>query len=434
MLLLHISDIHLKYPQCQTNQDPEFEFRQELVNHATCQASKLGDVDAILVTGDIAFKGMKEEYDVAVAWLEKLADAVGCNRHRLYVVPGNHDVDRNVFCTNTDARYAIEAIFNATDDQARERKLTSLLEEGSCAHNLFVSIANFNLFAARYDCQYGPDRLRWSTTLRIDRRTILRLHGLNSTLVSGINGNDDKGTLFMSALQLSVPRAPGTVNLVMAHHPPEWMSDQDDIETRLLGVPNILLFGHKHIQKVRRESDGPITLFAGSVNPDRRESGWDPAYNFIELKPLDSNSNRYVEVVVSQYHWQSNPNGFVPKINLGTGEPTFRHTIAVQGKNDAGDSETLVIQQEKGKDMEESTDLDLEGPSLAAPNVRDLIYRFWDLTKRQRDAVLKDLGIDIVETQSVSEPTAYREALVELAGRNRLNELQSAIAEKESTS
>ena len=84
--------------------------------------------------------------------------------------------------------------------------------------------------------------------------------------------------------------------------------------------------------------------------------------------------------------------------------------------------------------MEESTDLACEGPSLAAPNVRDLIYRFWDLTKRQRDAVLGDLCIDIAETQDVSEPMAYRRALVELATQNRLNELADAIIEKESKS
>ena len=57
-----------------------------------------------------------------------------------------------------------------------------------------------------------------------------------------------------------------------------------------------------------------------------------------------------------------------------------------------GEDETLVVQQEKGEDMEESTELDCEGPSLAAPNVRDLIYRFWDLPKRHRGHCIKELG------------------------------------------
>ena len=38
----------------------------------------------------------------------------------------------------------------------------------------------------------------------------------------------------------------------------------------------------------------------------------------------------------------------------------------------------------------------------------------------------------IAETQNVSEPMAYRRALVDLARQDRLNELANAIAEKES--
>ena len=285
LLLLHISDIHFQHPLCHTEQDPELSFRQELVFHSAQQASQLGDVDAILVTGDIAFKGIKEEFAAATIWLEQLADAVGCNKRRIYVVPGNHDVDRGQFDKVEGARDAVAVIANANRNEERENKLVAQLRDRD--PRLFAAITDFNQFAAKYDCQCYPGRLRWSTTLRIDHRTIVRLHGLNSTLISGIKGTDHKGTLFMGAPQLNVSRAPGTVNLVMAHHPPEWISDQDDIETRLLGAPNIVLFGHRHVQKIRRDMGGPIVLFAGSVNPDRRESGWEPAYNFLELHPSD---------------------------------------------------------------------------------------------------------------------------------------------------
>ena len=285
LLLLHISDIHFQHPLCHTEQDPELSFRQELVFHSAQQASQLGDVDAILVTGDIAFKGIKEEFAAATIWLEQLADAVGCNKRRIYVVPGNHDVDRGQFDKVEGARDAVAVIANANRNEERENKLAAQLRDRD--PRLFAAITDFNQFAAKYDCQCYPGRLRWSTTLRIDHRTIVRLHGLNSTLISGIKGTDHKGTLFMGAPQLNVSRAPGTVNLVMAHHPPEWISDQDDIETRLLGAPNIVLFGHRHVQKIRRDMGGPIVLFAGSVNPDRRESGWEPAYNFLELRPSD---------------------------------------------------------------------------------------------------------------------------------------------------
>lgn len=432
MRLLHISDIHFKHPLCQTEQDPELYFRKELVSHATQQTSRLGDVDAIVVTGDVAFKGVQEEFEAAETWLEKLADQVGCNKRRIYVVPGNHDVDRSRFDKDGSVRNAVAAIANAGNNEAREKELIAQLE--ASGDRLFATGANFNQFAAKYDCQFYPGRLRWSTVLRIDYRTVVRLHGLNSTLISGIGGTDHKGNLFMGALQLNISQAPGTANLVMAHHPPEWMSDQDDIETRLLSAPNIVLFGHRHIQKVRRDVGGPIVVSAGSVNPDRSESGWEPAYNFLELSPADRNSKRYVDVTVFQFHWQSNPNGFVPKYNFDTREYCFRHAIAVEGESEASDTEVLVAQNEKGKEEAEPMEMENDNPSLATPNVRDLIYRFWNLPRYHQRATLRALGINLSAIRDVNEPMTYRKALVELAKQNRLNQLAAAIGERESAS
>ena len=433
MLLLHISDIHFKHPLCQTEQDPELPFRNGLVSHAAQKASELGDVDAILVTGDIAFRGIREEFEAAATWLELLASAVGCKKHRIYVVPGNHDVDRSQFDKVEGARDAVAGIADADSDKAREDKLIAQLNAGG--DRLFTAVSDFNQFAAKYDCQLSSGRPCWRTTLQIDHRTLVGLYGLNSTLISGINGTDRKGALFMGAPQLNVSQAPGTINLAMAHHPPEWMSDQDDIETRLLGVPNIVLFGHRHVQKIRRDIGGPVVLFAGSVNPDRRESGWEPAYNFLELRPVDKDDKRSVEVTVFQFHWQSNPNGFVPKYNFDTEEHCFRHTIAVvPGEDNTLGIKAPAAQTEKSEREVEPMDLEDDNPSLATPNVRDLIYRFWVLPSHHQRAVLDKIGIDLAAIRDVNEPMVYRKALVELAKQDRLNELEAAIGEKESTS
>ena len=77
MLILHVSDIHFKNPLCHREEDPELYFRNELVSHAGEQIGDLGDVDAILITGDIAFRGIASEYDAATKWLETLAKVVG---------------------------------------------------------------------------------------------------------------------------------------------------------------------------------------------------------------------------------------------------------------------------------------------------------------------------------------------------------------------
>ena len=65
MLLLNISDIHFHYPICNSPMDPDRPFRTRLIQDAHERCQELGPVDAILVSGDIAFAGLKDEYDAA---------------------------------------------------------------------------------------------------------------------------------------------------------------------------------------------------------------------------------------------------------------------------------------------------------------------------------------------------------------------------------
>ena len=430
MLILHVSDIHFRYPFCDGNNDPDLYVRSELIAHARAQIRDLGDVDVILVTGDIAYCGNRREYDAATKWLEDMATSVGCNKQRIYVIPGNHDVDWNVFRVNLAARDAVHRIEQSGDNGSRNRLLLELLSNVAAAQHLFSSIEEYNLFAAKYDCQLYPGRLSWNTMLRIDSRTVVHLYGLNSTIISGIDGKDRMGNLFMSNLQTGFPRSPGSANLIMAHHPPEWMSDQNQLEARLFGTPNIVLFGHRHIQALRRDYNGSIVFSAGSVNPDREETGWEPAYNLIELTSAVSNEQRQVAILARQFRWQSHPNGFVPKIDMVTGDPVFVHQMPVDGED------ILPVDVQTAKEAGGIAMADREAslndpPALVGPDVRDIIYRFWELEPRDRRQVLNELGFEQVPNAVVHETMAYRAALVSIASANRLSELETAIAAKE---
>lgn len=430
MLLLHISDIHFKDPLCHSDEDPDLYFRDELVRHAGDQTRDLGDVDVILVSGDIAFCGIRSEYDAATKWLETLGTNVGCNKRRIYVIPGNHDVDQSVFETNEAAKKAISGVEKAGNNEEREHAIGKILTDDESTPYVFASIADYNLFAAKYDCQVFPDRLRWNHRLRIDSCTALNVYGLNSAIISGVHGKDQKGNLFMSALQMSFPIIPGTVNLIMSHHPPEWMSDQDQIEMRLFGTPNIVLLGHRHRQLLHREYEGSIAFSAGSVNPDRNAAGWEPAYNLIELTSESKNGQRCVKVSACQFRWQSNPNGFVPKLDMVTKKPIFDHKIPVDGVFVAADEETPSVDK-GGAGMSETEKPPDETAALVGPNVRDVIYRFWELEPWDRIEVLNELGIKDVPSATVLETMAYRTALVEIAKEDRLSELGAAIAKRE---
>lgn len=124
MRLLHVSDIHFRSPDCNDpDHDPERPYRTKLMQDARNLASQDGQaVQAILVGGDIAYRGAAAEYDAALAWLEELAKECGCPIERVFVIPGNHDVDRSVITSTPSVRNVQKAIADAAP-QRREREL-----------------------------------------------------------------------------------------------------------------------------------------------------------------------------------------------------------------------------------------------------------------------------------------------------------------------
>lgn len=184
-VLLHISDIHFQTPFCTTDMDPDRPFRTMLLHDARDRMRALGGVRAILVSGDIAYKGVTAEYEVAAAWLLELAAACGCERANIFVVPGNHDVDRNVILGNASVRNVQQATLQAGLPK-RERELFTQFRDTDAGRALLLPVQAYNDFAAQFDCQiYSPDRLFWKQELELDTQTKLRIYGLTSTLLSG---------------------------------------------------------------------------------------------------------------------------------------------------------------------------------------------------------------------------------------------------------
>lgn len=122
MLLLHISDIHFRAPDClDPDLDPDRPYSTRLVQDVRARVAEMEPVGAILIGGDIAFKGAPEEYLTAMVWIRELAAVAGCPPERIFVIPGNHDVDRAVILRRPAVRNAQAAVARASRDrQERE--------------------------------------------------------------------------------------------------------------------------------------------------------------------------------------------------------------------------------------------------------------------------------------------------------------------------
>lgn len=90
--VLHISDLHARGPH-------EEGWRRNRVLGESWRSNlteliKEARVDLVTFTGDLANGGKAEEYSAAGRFLDEVLDSLGLSRKRLFLIPGNHDIDR----------------------------------------------------------------------------------------------------------------------------------------------------------------------------------------------------------------------------------------------------------------------------------------------------------------------------------------------------
>lgn len=433
MLLLHISDIHFRAPNClDPDQDPDRPYRTRLLRDVRARVAELGPVGAILAGGDIAFKGAPEEYRTATVWIRELAAVAGCPPERVFVVPGNHDVDRDIIRHNAAVRNAQAAIARARDE-TREGEFRTQIRDADTAHALLKPIAAYNDFAKILNCQvYLPDRLYWKQDLDLEGGVVLRVHGLTSTLLSGAEGRDDtRNSLYLSPLQTVLDPVEDVVNLVLCHHPPDWLMDQDAAEDAICGRAGIQLFGHKHRQRIARDASY-VRFSAGAVNPDRNEPGWLPGYNLIDLHVKGTGPDRTLSVDAHLRQWQSNPDLFRAVLTQEE-ETVFRHVIRLPELARAVavvSAAAVVAPPADAVGQAGNPDADVEA-AMGDASTRNLVFRFWNLTMSQRREIALRIGLISEEELGLPEPERYGRALIRAGQRGQLDELAREVAEKE---
>jgi hypothetical protein len=438
MLLMHVSDIHFRAPDCVNPAlDPDRPYRTRMVQDARARTQTLGAVDAILVGGDIAFKGDPLEYATALTWFKELAEAVGCPPERLYIIPGNHDIDRSVITRSPSTRNAQQAIARAASDR-RERELRTQFSDADTGRALLAPLAAYNEFAKLFSCQvYPPDHLYWKQDLALEQGVRLRIHGLTSTLLSGAGGEDDtRESLYLSPLQTVLDPVDDVVNLVLCHHPPDWFMDQDDVDGSICARAAIHLFGHKHRQRVTQEVNY-VRFAAGAVNPDRYEKGWQPGYNLIRLQVTGVGCGRSLEVEAHLLQWQTDPEQYRPVLTR-QGEPAVRHRIPIPGHmsatSTAGERATnaivgsAAIVEESKAAVEAGADVEA---AMSDEGTRNLVFRFWNLTVSQRREITLRLNLITEDELQLAEPERYGRALLRAGERGQLDALAREVAHVE---
>jgi len=433
MLLLNVSDIHFNHPNCNGPMDADKPFRTRLIQDARHRCRTLGNVDAILVSGDIAYKGHGDEYKAAYQWLKELADVCGCPLERLFVIPGNHDVDRNIAGADTAVRNVHSVLASAQSDH-REGELRAQFGQFDTGHALLKPITKYNEFAAKFSCQvYPTEKLFWHQDIPLDARTILRIYGLTSTLLSGKGGDNDlKGQLYLSPLQTVLDPLDGVINLVMCHHPPDWLLDHDPVDDAVNGRAMVQFFGHKHRARITRDPQY-VRFSAGAVNPDRYEPGWEPGYNLVNLTVTESDGQCYLDIEAHIRIWQTSPEMFIPKID-GLRGAVYRHSMELPNWPAIHKAVAVASVDAASVSSKEAvpTEVAEKETTMGDQDARNVVLRFWDLTSSERREIALQLGLlDQNEVTKLPEPERYGRALNRAGERGLLEQVANEIQKRE---
>jgi len=277
-----------------------------MIDDIKIMRSDLGrSIDAILLTGDIAYHGRKEEFDFALTWLkEELCPACGCSIEDVVVIPGNHDVDRKATEApmHVDARGRLRQVPVSQANAA----ITRYLDDETSSQMLFRPIENYNRFASNFECQIGFLNKETGTKPYVLQKftlsdgSILNVWGFNSVLIC--DGADGKDNMFVdpSAAQI-IRREDGVTHLVMCHHPFGWLRNAGEFRDRIDNVAHLHLFGHEHSLRVEDFRDF-TRIRAGAIQPARDEAGWQPGYNIIDVDVHGTPENRRLDVSIWARH------------------------------------------------------------------------------------------------------------------------------------
>ena len=306
--ILHISDLHFT---ARTKWDADTVFGR-LVNDVKQLVAHGKQPDLLVVTGDVAFSGKGEEYELARKWLiDALLPATGLTTEMLVIVPGNHDSDRAQISRSAAA---LQRELLSARKQSDIAQILSAVRDRDVLlgrHEAFVKFTNDLKMSGRiWDLPWG--------TVSVNVRG-LRVHvaALCSSWMS--SGDPDKGTLLLGLQQVNeVFQGAQGADLVLSalHHPWSYFADFDrPAQAEVYRSSSLVLRGHLHeAEYVTQQSPmhgGVIEIAAGA---SYESSEYPNSYHFLAVD-LDASKVRVYPRV-----WDKNRRDWTSDLNTFRGE------------------------------------------------------------------------------------------------------------------
>ena len=271
---LHLSDFHIRVAD---SYDRDVVLRA-LVRSVRRFRAQGHSPDVAFATGDVAFSGKSGEYQIATAFFDDLLDAAGLERRDLFVIPGNHDVDRDLGVGLARTLLSQEESDLYFAPGSPRPHLTQ--KQGAFLawyHQFFAGIRECPVSSC------GPVELVEAGGCRVGVLPI------NSAFFSQDDHDHAKlwvGRRSLDAAVKDLGELDAHLRIALIHHPLDWLADleRENIHGKLAENVDVLLRGHLHeagVQQVVSPQGELVHLAGGAAYQTRR---WPNRALYVTLK------------------------------------------------------------------------------------------------------------------------------------------------------
>jgi len=337
-------------------------------------------IDAIFISGDLAARGKPDEYRQRVKqFIGELLLHSGLDPSRLFMVPGNHDVDWEAI--RPYHKMAFPGTLEASDEIFGSSHTLALLAE---------KFAGFRLLAHDFPGAWRGGRYPYLARVFRHKDARVGVVGLNSAwLVGGDSAeNADRHKLLVGRRLMNrafdeVAQESPDIVFVLMHHPYEWLMDFEagEVRTLLLSRAHVVLNGHRHTTDVTRIStrSGEASilqagcLFQDAAHPRQFHLGsWDAAEGRLEVTPYIHSGDSVNSQWVIDHQECDMPEASIRSLGIVSRGTAQKQQIA------SGPLELAVRAQVTWPTPEEWGDpvacVFIEGPSSVLDQVRSVRY------------------------------------------------------------
>ena len=285
ILVLHLSDMHFGSTNNYQNSNV-----YGIVNALQQSIFEINKI-LILISGDLAHSGKREEYNQTTRFLNSLKGAIAerysISDIQVLIVPGNHDID-----------------YKKNSGDLKSEGLAQIEKDASYVDHIkdeLLKQEEFYRLAPRYGCFRNGNILN-QKKIDYDGKTI-QINLINTAIFSSLD--NDQGYHFICENDIERLKEQNESDYVFTvmHHPHHWYSEKckKHLEEAIYSRTDALFVGHEHYastQKITKEEES-IEIFAAGKLCDQGD--WTDSEFYVGVLDLDTRVYQK-----RKYHWNIN--------------------------------------------------------------------------------------------------------------------------------